>query len=81
MPKIEPLSREDANEEQRRVGDPIFKERGHDYDGPFGVLLHYPELAERAYQYGTFLRAGATLTEALVTDVRFVGPLRRVVLT
>ena len=65
MAKIKPLSREDADEEQRRVGDPIFKERGHDYDGPFGVLLHYPELAERADHYGTFVRAGATLPKRL----------------
>ena len=65
MPKIEPLTREDATEEQRRVGDPIFKERGHDYDGSFAILLHYPELAELADSYGSFLRSRTSLPRRL----------------
>lgn len=65
MAKIEPLSRDHASDEQRRVGDPIFEVRGGGYGGPFGVLLHYPELAERADHYGTFVRQGATLPKRL----------------
>jgi len=65
MAKIEPLSREEASDEQRRVGDPIFDVRGGGYGGPFGVLLHYPELAEHADHYGTFVRQGATLPKRL----------------
>jgi len=65
MAKIEPLSRDQASDEQRRVGDPIFDVRGGDYGGPFGVLLHYPELAEHADHYGTFVRQGATLPKRL----------------
>lgn len=65
MPKIEPLSRENANDEQRRVGDPIFELRGSGYDGPFAILLHNAELAKRANHYGSFVREGATLPKRL----------------
>jgi 4-carboxymuconolactone decarboxylase len=65
MPKIEPLSRENASEEQRRVGDPMFEIRGTGYDGPFAILLHNSELAERASHYGSFVREGATLPKRL----------------
>ena len=65
MPKIEPLSRENADDEQRRVGDPIFELRGGGYDGPFAVLLHNAELARRANHYGSFVREGATLPKRL----------------
>ena len=62
MPKIAPLRREDASAEQRRIGDPVFTERGHDYDGPFGVMLHDPELAARAASWGAaWRRAGGEL--------------------
>lgn len=65
MPKIEPVSRERASEEQRRVGDPIFAIRGGRYGGPYGILLHNPELARRADHYGAFLRAGVSLPKRL----------------
>ncbi len=65
MAKIEPLTRDQASAEQRRVGDPIFEVRGVGYGGPFAILLRYPELAERADHYGTFVRQGATLPKRL----------------
>ncbi len=65
MAKIEPLSHDDASDEQRRVGDPIFELRGSGYEGPFGVLLHNAELAKRANHYGSFVREGATLPKRL----------------
>ncbi len=65
MPKIKPVSRAQASEEQRRVGDPIFAIRGGEYGGPYGILLHNPQLAERADHYGAYLRAGASLPKRL----------------
>jgi 4-carboxymuconolactone decarboxylase len=45
--RIEPIERDGATAEQRRVGDIIFGSRNEDYGGPSAVLLHIPELAER----------------------------------
>ena len=47
MERIRSIEREEANSEQRRVGDIIFGSRNEDYGGPSAILLHVPELAER----------------------------------
>ena len=65
MPKIQPISREEATDEQRRVGDPIFEARGGAYRGPWGILLHNPELTEKAGIYGDYVRGGAGLPKRL----------------
>lgn len=47
MARLQPITREQATAEQRRVGDIIFGSRNEDYGGPSAVLLQIPELAER----------------------------------
>lgn len=65
MPKIQPVSREEATPEQRRMADPIFEARGGQYGGPWGILLHCPELFEKAGALGSHLRDGASLPRRL----------------
>lgn len=65
MPKIEPVSRAAASEEQRRIADPIFAARGGAYGGPWGILLHDPELFRRAGALGDYVRDGASLPKRL----------------
>lgn len=65
MPKIPIVREEEATEEQRRVGAPIFSLRGTGFSGPYGILLHDPELTEKAGQFGSFLRGGAGLPRRL----------------
>src|SRR5918996_1444524 len=47
MERIRSIERDEADQEQRRVGDIIFGSRNEDYGGPSAILLHVPELAER----------------------------------
>src|SRR5918996_3492247 len=47
MERIRSIERDEADQEQRRVGDIIFGSSNEDYGGPSAVLLHVPELAER----------------------------------
>lgn len=47
MGHIPPVARDTASDEQRRVGDIIFTDRGETYAGPSSILLHAPEIAER----------------------------------
>lgn len=46
-PRIPIITREAATDEQRRVGDFIFKKRNEIHGGPSATMLHIPELAER----------------------------------
>ena len=63
MPRIAFIKRDEATDEQRRIAGPIWDIRGgHDddvYGGPWGIMLHNPELTEYAARYGTYVRAGA----------------------
>ncbi len=47
MARIEEITRDRADDEQRRVGDAIFGSRHEDYGGPSAIMLHVPELTER----------------------------------
>jgi len=44
--RIPLITREDATDEQRRVGDFIYVKRNEEYAGPSAILLHIPKLAE-----------------------------------
>lgn len=46
-PRIPVVAREAATDEQRRVGDFIFKKRNEIHAGPSATMLHIPQLAER----------------------------------
>jgi 4-carboxymuconolactone decarboxylase len=68
MSKIPFLRRDEASDEQRRIATPIYEARGVKsdvYGNPYGILLHFPELAERASNLGSFLRdaGGGTLSK------------------
>jgi 4-carboxymuconolactone decarboxylase len=72
MPKIAYLRRDEASEEQRRIAAPIYQARKGGlakgvYGNPYGILLHFPELAERASNLGSFLRdaGGGTLPKRI----------------
>ncbi len=47
MARITPITRDEASDEQRRVGDIVFGSRHEDYSGPSAIMLHIPELTER----------------------------------
>jgi hypothetical protein len=69
VPRIPFIKRDEATDEQRRIAGPVWDIRGgHDgdhYGGPWGIMLHNPELTECAAQYGTYVRAGAGLEKRL----------------
>ena len=65
MPRIAPVARAEASAEQRRIADPIFAARGGEYGGPWGILLHDPELFRRAGALGDYVRDGASLPRRL----------------
>ena len=69
MPRMPFIKRDEATGEQRRIAGPIWDIRGgHDgdhYGGPWGIMLHNPELTECAAQYGTYVRAGPGLEKRL----------------
>jgi len=46
QPRIHLVTREEATDEQRRVGDFIYLKRNEEYLGPSAVLLQIPRLAE-----------------------------------
>ena len=61
MARIRELTqREDVAEAQRQAFDEIVASRGS-IRGPFGVLLHSPELARRAAHLGAYLRYESSL--------------------
>jgi 4-carboxymuconolactone decarboxylase len=66
MPRIQPVERESATEEQRAVGDLIFGSRGEEYDGPSAILLRLPDLAERFELLRDRLVRGQRLEERMV---------------
>jgi 4-carboxymuconolactone decarboxylase len=58
-PRLTPITaREQLAEEHRAIFDAVAGARGG-VRGPFGVLLHSPELCRRHLDVGTFLRTGA----------------------
>lgn len=58
MPRVPAVQREDLSEADRAVFDGIAATRGIEFtrQGPFGVLMHSPELAGRAANLGTYVR-------------------------
>ncbi|MGH8944566.1 MAG: carboxymuconolactone decarboxylase family protein [Acidimicrobiia bacterium] len=66
MARIEPIARDEATPEQRRVGDIIYGSRNEEYGGPSAVLLHIPELAERFDHLRNYLVREQKLPQPLV---------------
>ncbi|HVR78392.1 MAG TPA: hypothetical protein VMS99_08355 [Acidimicrobiia bacterium] len=66
MARIDPVTREEATPEQRRVGDIIFGSRNEDYGGPSAVLLLIPDLAERFDHLRDYLVRRQRLPEPMV---------------
>ena len=58
MPRVPAVRREELPEPERAAYDAIAASRGADFTthGPFGVLLHSPELATRAAHLGGYVR-------------------------
>ncbi len=46
MPRLQPVAAEDYTPEQKRIADMISGQRKAPVRGPFGVLLHAPEICE-----------------------------------
>ena len=63
MTRIPEPARESLTDEGRAVYDGIARSRGA-LRGPYGVLLHHPELAERVAQLGEQLRFRSLLSGA-----------------
>ncbi len=66
MARIRPVDRDEATDEQRRVGDIIFGSRNEEYGGPSAILLHIPELAERFDRLRNYLVREQALPNHLV---------------
>ncbi len=65
MPRLPNYTeREEAPPELRDAWDAVAAERGGAVSGPWGVLLHSPELATRGARLGNYVRFGATLSDA-----------------
>lgn len=58
--RIAPVDPDRLTDAQRAVSERIAESRG-DVPGPFSMLLHVPELAERVQRVGAYLRFEATL--------------------
>jgi len=58
MPRVPAVRREDLSQADQAVYDAIAASRGSEFtrQGPFGVLLHSPELAGRAAHLGSYVR-------------------------
>lgn len=66
MARIDPIPRDDMTAEQMRVNDLISATRGGGQaNGPFGLWLWTPELAEKASVFGNHLRTGTSLSRRL----------------
>lgn len=63
-PRIRPVDSARLTPSQRRVYRRIAESRGH-VAGPFTVLLHAPELADRVQQLGAYLRYETALDRDL----------------
>ena len=59
------LTPEQMDPEQRRVFDDIVRTRGTWLNGPYAPLLHSPELADKAQQFGELVRYRTTLEPRL----------------
>ena len=65
MPRLPNYTeRENTPLELRDAWDTVAGERGGTVSGPWGVLLHSPELAMRGAHLGNYVRFGSTLTDA-----------------
>jgi len=58
------LDREDVPEENRTSYDNVAEFRGGSVSGPYGILLHSPELAEKTAVLGKYVRWNSDLTPA-----------------
>jgi 4-carboxymuconolactone decarboxylase len=59
------LTPEQMNVEQRRIYDDIVRTRGTWLNGPYAPLLHSPELADKAQQFGELVRYRTSLPPRL----------------
>jgi len=59
------LTPEQMDPEQRRVYDDIVRTRGTWLNGPYAPLLHSPELADKAQQFGELVRYRTSLEPRL----------------
>jgi len=59
------LTPEQMDPEQRRVYDDIVRTRGNWLNGPYAPLLHSPELADKAQQFGELVRYRTSLDPRL----------------
>ncbi len=67
MARLEPIPRERMTEHQIRINDEIASTRSVDQaGGPFALWLRTPELADRANQFGTYLRHRTSVPQRLV---------------
>lgn len=60
MSRVPPVERADLNEDDRPIYDEIAASRGR-VQGPFGALLHSPELALRTARLGAYVRYEAPM--------------------
>src|SRR5215472_3158537 len=65
MARLPDLTRDQLNPEDRQYYDAIAGSRGGSVRGPYGVLLHSPDLATRVAHTGTYVRYNLDLPEAL----------------
>ena len=67
MPRIPSyITRDETPEELRAAFDEVAGARGGAMGGPYGVLLHSPEVATRASNLGNYVRFNSRLTPAQV---------------
>src|SRR5712692_11806231 len=65
MARLPDLTRDQLKPEDREYYDAIAGSRGGSVGGPYGVLLHSPDLAARVAHTGTYVRYNLDLPEAL----------------
>src|SRR5712692_5850508 len=65
MARLPDLTRDQLKPEDRQYYDAIAGSRGGSVRGPYGVLLHSPDLATRVANTGTYVRFDLDLPEAL----------------
>jgi 4-carboxymuconolactone decarboxylase len=68
MARLDNVTREELNPEDRQYFDEIAGSRGS-VRGPYGVLLHSPKLAARVAHTGTYVRFDFGIPEALKETV------------
>ena len=65
MARLPDLTRDQLKPEDRQYYDAIAGSRGGSVRGPYGVLLHSPDLATRVAHTGTYVRFDLDLPESL----------------